>query len=113
MVGPRRLWFAGGEFARTRQARALVDYLQDYQSVVLGGDFNSWFGFTEKGYLETLRAFPDTMVTDRRPTFGRLLRLDHLFFRLPDGWRAGFARGPHTYGSDHYPLIATIRIAPA
>jgi endonuclease/exonuclease/phosphatase family metal-dependent hydrolase len=37
-----------------------------------------------------------------------LLRLDHLFFRLPDGWRGRFHRAAERYGSDHYPLVATI-----
>jgi endonuclease/exonuclease/phosphatase family metal-dependent hydrolase len=108
MVGARRLWFAGGPTARARQARALVDYVQDDEIAVLGGDFNTWFGFAEAAFQQTSRAFPDTDVTDTRPTFHHLLRLDHLFFRLPRGWSASFERGRSQYGSDHWPLVATI-----
>lgn len=43
MVGPRRLWFAGGEYARARQARALVAFLADANAAALGGDFNCIF----------------------------------------------------------------------
>jgi endonuclease/exonuclease/phosphatase family metal-dependent hydrolase len=108
MVGPKRGWFAGAEFARTRQVRGLLDYLNQDDTVVLGGDFNTWFGFHERAYLEAAKAFPGTLVMDRRPTFGGLLRLDHLFFRLPPGWRSTFRRAEERYGSDHFPLVATI-----
>jgi endonuclease/exonuclease/phosphatase family metal-dependent hydrolase len=110
MVGPRRGWFAGAGFARVRQARALLDHLRSEETVVLGGDFNTWFGFRELAYREVLNAFPDTAVTDRRPTYAGLLRLDHLFFRLPEGWRSEFRRGEQRYGSDHSPLIGRIEL---
>jgi endonuclease/exonuclease/phosphatase family metal-dependent hydrolase len=110
LVGPRRLWIAGAAFARARQARALVDYVDRDEAAIIGGDFNTWFGFADPAFVETRRAFPDTRVTDPRPTFMNVLRLDHLFFRVPDGWTASFVRGAHAYGSDHWPLIATIRI---
>ena len=110
VVGPRRGWIFGGELARIRQARALVDYLGADECVVLGGDLNTWSGFEEGAYKEIAREFPDTHVRDRRATFMGLLRLDHLFFRLPDGWRGEFHRGAKRYGSDHYPLIATISL---
>lgn len=110
MLGARRLWFAGGGFARARQARALVDVVRDEHVAAVGGDFNTWFGFAEPAFLETARAFTHTDAGDPRPTFHNLLRLDHLFFRLPDGWHAEIVRGRSRYGSDHWPLIATIRI---
>ena len=59
-------------------------------------------------YRELAGAFPDTRVTDDRRTFLGLLRLDHLFFRVPDEWRAEFKRGESSFGSDHHPLIASI-----
>jgi hypothetical protein len=37
------------------------------------------------------------------------LRLDHLFFRLPDGWDAGYRIHDHAYRSDHQPLVGWIR----
>jgi endonuclease/exonuclease/phosphatase family metal-dependent hydrolase len=108
MVGARRLWIAGGEFGRTRQARGLVSALQGQGPLVLGADLNSWFGFHDGAYRTAAAAFPSTPPSDRRGTFHGLLRLDHLFFRLDDGWRAEFVRADDTYGSDHYPLIGQI-----
>jgi endonuclease/exonuclease/phosphatase family metal-dependent hydrolase len=110
MVGARRLWFAGGEIARVRQARALRDHLEGSPSVVLGADLNTWFGFSDRAYGELAPAFPDTHAGDRRPTFRGLLRLDHVFFRLPDGWTARFERANDRYGSDHHPLVGVIEL---
>jgi endonuclease/exonuclease/phosphatase family metal-dependent hydrolase len=109
MSGARRLWVAS-EFGRVRQTRGLVDQLAAEPSLVLGGDFNTWFGFADRAFHETARAFPDTTVTDRRATFRGVLRLDHLFFRLPERWTASFRRADDDYGSDHYPLVATIDV---
>ena len=92
------------------RSAACIDYLKTEDFVVLGGDFNTWSGFDERAYREAARAFPDTSVTDRRPTFGGHLRLDHLFFRLGDGWRSEFRRADSSYGSDHFPLIATVTL---
>ena len=108
MVGARRLWIAGGEFGRTRQARGLVTALADEKTLVLGGDLNTWFGFQDGAYRTAAAAFPQTHVSDRRATFHGLLRLDHLFFRLDPGWSSRFRRAEHTYGSDHFPLIGEI-----
>jgi endonuclease/exonuclease/phosphatase family metal-dependent hydrolase len=110
-AGARRGWFAGAEFARARQARGLVSLLDPNVPTLLAGDFNTWFGFSDQAYLETARAFPQTRVSDTRPTFLGVLRLDHFFFRLPDGWRAEFHRESERYGSDHAPLVATIRFS--
>ena len=109
MVGVRRGWIAGAEYARARQARGLVGLLDGEIPTVLGGDFNTWFGHSDQAYLEAARAFPQTPTNDDLPTFRGLLRLDHLFFRLPAGWRAEFRRENDRFGSDHHPLIATIR----
>jgi endonuclease/exonuclease/phosphatase family metal-dependent hydrolase len=110
MVGPKRLWIAGGEFARTRQARALIDVLREEPSAILGADLNTWFGFSDRAYTEVATAFPGTPVEDRRATFYGLLRLDHMFFRLPPGARAQFRRAASRYGSDHYPLIGRVTL---
>jgi len=111
MVGARRLWIAGGEVARVRQAKGLLGAIDGDTPLVLGADMNTWFGFRDRAYSEAIRAFPQTRVTDRRATFRGLLRLDHLFFRLEDGWTAGFQRADDRYDSDHYPLVGTIRFA--
>jgi endonuclease/exonuclease/phosphatase (EEP) superfamily protein YafD len=76
---------------------------------VLAGDFNTWFGTAEPAYLETRAAFPDTHMPDTRATFLGILRLDHVFLRLDQRWRASFRRGDNRFGSDHYPLIGTVR----
>jgi endonuclease/exonuclease/phosphatase family metal-dependent hydrolase len=109
MAGLKRLWI-GSELGRVRQTRGLVHQLNDGSPIVLGGDFNTWFGFSDQAFRETARIFPDTRVTDRRPTFRGWLRLDHLFFRLPEGWTGKFRRADDRYGSDHHPLIATIEL---
>ena len=108
VVGLRRLWIIGSPAARTRQARGLVAHLQGKASVILGGDFNSWYGFQDPAYRVAAQAFEATTPEDRRRTFRGLMRLDHLFFMLASGWRATFTRGGSRYGSDHYPLIATV-----
>jgi endonuclease/exonuclease/phosphatase family metal-dependent hydrolase len=110
MVGAGRGWILGGEFGRLRQARALVELLRGDEIVVFGGDFNTWFGGSEAAYREIRKAFPGGTARDTRPTFLGLLRLDHLFFRIPAGWSAGFQRAAERYGSDHYPLFATVRL---
>lgn len=111
LVGARRGWFIGGEYGRVRQARALLQWLRGEHAVVLGGDFNTWFGFGERTYTEIARLFPDSDPKDRRPTFMGLMRLDHLFFRLPDGWKGAFRRASERYGSDHYPLVGTLTVS--
>jgi endonuclease/exonuclease/phosphatase (EEP) superfamily protein YafD len=113
MSGARRLWIAGSEFARARQARGLLTALQGESTLVLGADMNTLFGFRDRGYAEAARAFPDTQVTDRRPTFHDFLRLDHLFFRLPADWAASFHRMDQAYGSDHHPLLGEVTLGAA
>lgn len=107
IVGAHHGWI-GGEYGRTRQARGLREALTGSQPLVLGGDFNTWFGFADQAYRETARAFPQTRLTDKRRTFRGLLRLDHVFYRLPDGWKADVRRAESNYGSDHHPLITRI-----
>jgi endonuclease/exonuclease/phosphatase family metal-dependent hydrolase len=102
--------YIGSEYGRARQARGLVSWLQGETPTVLGGDFNTWFGFSDQAFLETAAAFPQTPKDDRRATFLGLLRLDHLFYRLPAGWSARAVRAEHRHGSDHSPLIGTIRL---
>ena len=110
MVGAGRGWILGGEFGRLRQARALVELLRGEEIVVFGGDFNTWFGGAEPAYREIRKAFPNGAAPDTRATFLGLLRLDHVFFRIPVSWSADFRRADERYGSDHYPLFATVRL---
>jgi endonuclease/exonuclease/phosphatase family metal-dependent hydrolase len=107
LVGARNGWI-GTEYGRARQARGLREALAGGEPLILAGDFNTWFGFSDKAYVETALAFPQTRISDRRRTFRGLLRLDHVFYRLQAGWSADVRRGESTLGSDHYPLITTI-----
>ena len=95
------------ESGRLRQARALAQSLPSNEPMVLGGDLNSWFGYRDAAYRELARSLSGAAAEDRRATFGPL-RLDHLLFRLPEGWRAEVRRADRKYGSDHYPLVALI-----
>jgi endonuclease/exonuclease/phosphatase family metal-dependent hydrolase len=102
------LWLLS-EPARLRQARALATALDASAPTILGGDLNTWFGYDDAAYKELARRFPSPRPMDRRPTFS-IMRLDHVLYRLPDGWRATVRRGESRYGSDHYPLIAELTV---
>ena len=108
IAGAKRAYL-GAEYARTRQTRALIDFLAGGEPTILAGDFNTWFGFKDRAYIELARAFPETRVVDGRRTFHGLLRLDHVFYRLASGWRAEFRRADARFGSDHYPMVGTVR----
>jgi endonuclease/exonuclease/phosphatase family metal-dependent hydrolase len=104
------LWVLS-ESGRLRQARALSTVLPADGALVLGGDFNAWFGYRDAAYkvLRAVVAAPSS--DDRRATFGPM-RLDHVLARLPQPWRASVRRADSRYGSDHYPLVATIQAGP-
>lgn len=95
------------ESGRLRQARALAQTLPADGPLIVGGDLNSWFGYRDAAYRELAQRLSPAAVEDRRATFGPM-RLDHLLFRLPQGWRAEVRRADGKYGSDHYPLVALI-----
>jgi endonuclease/exonuclease/phosphatase (EEP) superfamily protein YafD len=103
----RRAWI-GGEYARARQARGLRDALRGDDPMIVGGDLNTWFGFSDSAYREMAQAYPQTTVSDTRRTFRGLLRLDHVFYRLPAGWTAEVRRAESARGSDHHALITTV-----
>jgi len=91
--------------ARGRQADALLQSLSGHGLV--GGDFNTMLGPGEPAWRLLLERFPDTPEKPE-PTFRDRLVLDHLFFDLPEGWRARRHVIANQYGSDHHPVIATI-----
>lgn len=98
------------EYGRTRQARGLLLALDHQGPLILGGDFNTWSGFSDQAYRTLARRFTPGHEVDRRATFLGLLRLDHLFFRLSPGWTTTLRRADARFGSDHYPLVGTIRV---
>jgi endonuclease/exonuclease/phosphatase family metal-dependent hydrolase len=100
------LWLLS-ESGRLRQAEALSAVLPAQGPLVIGGDFNAWFGFHDAAYRELAKHAPPSPGQDGRATFGPM-RLDHLLFRLPSGWKTTVRRAEQRYGSDHYPLLALI-----
>lgn len=113
----RRAWRSLG-VARRRQMAALLPTLSRLGPTApftLGGDFNTWVrGPREAAYRLARERFPHPATPDARPTHrfeigGRLRRSDHLLFALPEGWRADCRRLDDTFGSDHYPLVGTLR----
>ena len=101
----KRLWLFSIA-TRLRQARGLLQDMAPAGAAVLGGDFNTWYGFHDPVFAEMAESFAPAATVDRRPTLGGM-RLDHFFFRLPEGWRVSTTR-LDTFGSDHHPLMATI-----
>jgi endonuclease/exonuclease/phosphatase family metal-dependent hydrolase len=106
----RRLW-VGATGTRQEQARVLLDAVNSERALVLGGDFNSWFGTLEPAYRTVARAIPDIARDDSRPTFALLFRLDHLFSRVPAGWTVAARRLDDRLGSDHFPILARFQLA--
>jgi endonuclease/exonuclease/phosphatase family metal-dependent hydrolase len=120
--GARRLWVRAGA-ARSRQAAALLQGLEvgpwpgvdagggRDDTLVVGGDFNTWLGQREDALDRMRAAFPAWHAEDRRATMRGWLRLDYLFARLSPGARAVHRRLDRRYGSDHYPVVAAIHFA--
>jgi endonuclease/exonuclease/phosphatase family metal-dependent hydrolase len=100
--------------ARRRQAVALADALgsADGTPTIVGGDFNTWWGSTEPALTFLRQAFPQTPAMPVLPTWsgplGTHAQLDYLFLRGPFT-SVTVARLPGRFGSDHYPLLATVR----
>jgi len=102
--------------ARARQAKTLIESMADAAHAVVGGDLNTWNTVREPGAVRALRTefplpadLPDE-GTMELPWVLPALRLDHLFFRLPGGWDAGYRVLEHAYRSDHQPLVGWIRM---
>jgi len=109
----------GGPFtARQRQAETLVSALDataphaEHLTTIVAGDFNTVLGAREPAIAYLRRVFPDGPPPLRGPTFSGPLgfhaNLDHVFV----GGRVkavDVRRLPGRFGSDHYPMLATIR----
>lgn len=108
MASARHLWILASG-ARVRQAGGLLDALQPHRGLVVGGDFNTWFGFSDPAYRAIAAAVPDAAAGDRRKTFPPFFRLDHLFSQPPSGWTATARRLDDRLGSDHFPILARVR----
>jgi len=107
----------GGPFAaRRRQADALIAALQATAAAgdagattIVAGDFNTWGG-RERALDALAAAFADRRDRGGEPTwFGPLgvhATLDHMF--VAGTRRIDIRRVPDRFGSDHYPLLATV-----
>jgi len=108
--GGRRVWLESPR-ARTRQVRALLDDALPDGPIVLGGDWNSWAA--NEPALGLLREeFDGAVAGDRKPTHATG-RIDEIFARLPGGRVLTVRRLDHSYGSDHYPLLGILEVAPS
>ena len=107
LAGPRSLWVFGAVGARSRQAASLARALADGPTI-LGADLNTWMGLHEPAVQRLRAAFPSTPAEPAGKTFRGGLKLDYLFFRLPSGVLAQVKRAASRYGSDHFPLIASL-----
>ena len=100
---------------RYRQAYVLADHFEDVESAVIAGDLNTWsIGLFERAVPLLRSKFDDTPPHPSAITYikGNMRRrLDYMFFKLPDGWRATYKRAGSQYGSDHYPLVGWVTIA--
>jgi endonuclease/exonuclease/phosphatase family metal-dependent hydrolase len=106
----RASWWKGGlpgDNVRARQMEALLKELPDGPGI-LGGDLNIWLGARERAYQLALERFPDVPESEPTPTFRERLALDHVLFRLSSGWTGTRLRAVKTYGSDHFPVIASV-----
>jgi len=87
---------------------------QSTRAVVLGGDFNTWFGGPDEGaarlashyFAQPVSSRAEVTVDGWRGMFAR--KLDYLFFRLPTGYEARQHKWPNRFGSDHYPLVGGV-----
>jgi endonuclease/exonuclease/phosphatase family metal-dependent hydrolase len=101
--------------AQSNQARGLLAALEGDVATVVGGDLNTWYRKRQAGAVELLQA---RFASVRRPPGGSTadlpllpdLRLDHLFFGVPDDWGAGYEVVDDRYGSDHNPLLGWVRM---
>ena len=106
----RLSWLKGGFFAegaRLRQTEALLEALPAGPGIV-GGDFNTVLGPGEPAWRMLKTHFNDAPAGTLTPTFRDRLVLDHLFFRLPEGWTATQQVLRSRYGSDHHPVLGLV-----
>ena len=115
--GMRRFWARAGA-SRTRQAEALIDALalsptamtHEALPAVVGGDFNVWLGPREDALRLLREAFGTFPSEDTRPTMQNAWRLDYLFPRVPGTVTTTHRRLDALFGSDHYPVVATLDV---
>lgn len=104
--------------AQSSQVRGLLDALDDALPTVVGGDLNTWYRSEDAGPVRLLQArfaslrHPPGERTARIPLLPDL-RLDHLFFGVPETWSKRYRVLADSYGSDHRPLLGWVGFGPA
>jgi endonuclease/exonuclease/phosphatase family metal-dependent hydrolase len=112
-----RFWRSFGA-GRARQARGLLEALDGEEAVVLGGDFNTWFGESHEQAIVLLRdRFPSPaevpVAVTYSPPWGLPERqVDYLLWRLPAGWQARYRVASDRRESDHAPLVGWLSPPP-
>lgn len=118
LSSPKSLWIFRNP--RGPQTRAILDLLETPRfdngdtavGTVLGGDFNIvQRGIDEEAYQEP-RAWSTSLVSENLRNTHAMGRIDHLFFRLDDGWSATTVRLENKFGSDHHPVLGTFNYKP-
>jgi endonuclease/exonuclease/phosphatase family metal-dependent hydrolase len=99
---------------RRRYARALIESLQTVPPpIVIGADLNTWWGDDEPAVKDLRRAFPDADPAKTRETWRGPLgvgnKLDYVFAR-GTGSRLPVRRLDDRFGSDHWPLLAVVKV---
>jgi len=102
---------------RVRQMRWLLDALGDSDAyTVLGGDFNSWAGGADEPALRMPQEWGFVRGTPLRESTWSLRWflgiLDHVFYRLPSSAAVQTREIEAAYGSDHRPLLGSVRLVP-
>lgn len=117
---------------RARQAEALLHLLEGAEGgdaggaapafpsgtpILLGGDLNSWWGQQGEPAVRRLRArFPLPRTLPAEPThhweLGMDRQSDYLLARAGASWGFDCLRHPEEWGSDHWPLIGSLRLEP-
>ncbi len=101
---------------RARQTEWLLRAFKEETPTLVGGDFNTWTrGENEPAvcHMRTRFRAPSESPGDGTLSVSRFLpslKLDHVFFRLPRGWRYECRILKQSYGSDHRALIGQISI---
>ena len=114
---PTRFWRSFGS-GRAHQARALLETFQHEDAIVLGGDFNTWFGEAEEEAIQLMRPhFPWPARLPSAPTYAMPFGLpdrqvDYLLLRLPGALQARYRVAPERFESDHAPLVGWIQHRP-
>jgi endonuclease/exonuclease/phosphatase family metal-dependent hydrolase len=97
-------------WGRSAQARAVVK-AADAPMCIIAGDTNV-LPFFERTLSVLTRAFPQSDLHDVRPTHIAHInrRIDFQFCRLGGDCKAlPYVRIPNLYGSDHFPLVGSVR----